>query len=256
MDWKEKYLNKIVCGDCTELMKELPDKCIDMILCDLPYGKTDCRWDSIISLNSLWKEYKRIIALNSPIILTAVNPFASNLIMTNIEWFKYDWVWEKNAGSNFGTVKYQPMREHELILVFGKGSVKYFPIMEERAPSGKARVQTVVNYDTDAEVYSKGALKGKVSSKRPDLRYPRSIQRFNRERGLHPTQKPVGLFEYLIKTYTNEGDLVLDNCIGSGTTAVACENLKRKWIGIEKEEKYCEIARKRLEEETTTGGIF
>lgn len=245
IDYKDDK-QTLMYGDCLERMKEIPDGSVDMILCDLPYGTTDCKWDSTLPLEILWQEYRRVLKKNGAVALTASQPFTSKLVMSNPDMFKVEWIWEKNAGSNFGTVKFVPMKEHESVVVFGQGKLTYNPIMEERAPSGKARVKTVVNYDTKAEVYQNGALDGKVSSVRPDLRYPRSIQKFNRERGLHPTQKPVGLMEYLVKTYTDEGQTVLDNCMGSGTTGVACKNLNRNFIGIEKDEKYFNVCLERL----------
>jgi len=241
-------INKIYNVDCLSIngMQSIDNKSIDMILCDLPYGTTDCKWDSILNLNDLWYQYKRVVKDNCAIVLTSSQPFTSVLVMSNTDQFKVEWIWQKNAGSNFGTVKYQPMKEHESVLVFGKGKIKYNPIMQERAESGKARVKTVVNYNTNAEVYQNGNLHNQVSSKRDELRYPSSIQKFNRERGLHPTQKPVALFEYLIRTYSNEGDLILDNCIGSGTTAVACINTNRKFIGFEIDTKYYDLANNRI----------
>lgn len=237
--------NNIYLGDCLDLMVDIPDKSIDMILCDLPYGTSNCKWDTIIPFNKLWEQYERVIKDNGAIVLTASQPFTSALVMSNPKIFKYEWIWKKNAGSNFACLKYQPMKEHESILVFSKNKTIYNPQMQERAESGKARVKTKITYNTKTELVE-NSLHSKVSSVRPQLRYPSSVQLFNRERGLHPTQKPVALFEYLIKTYTNENDIVLDNCMGSGTTAVACINTKRNFIGIEKEEKYYNIAKERI----------
>jgi len=236
-------------GDCLELMKNIPDGSVDMILADLPYGTTACKWDEVIPFEPLWEQYERVIKDNGAIVLTASQPFTSALVMSNIKAFKHSWIWQKNAGSNFGSVKYQPFKEHEDVLIFSKGGkkVNYFPIMQERSESGKNRIKTKVNYKTKTEVYAK-SLHGEVSSKRPDLRYPSSVQKFNRERGFHPTQKPVALFEYLIKTYTNEGDTVLDNVMGSGTTGVACKNLNRNFIGMELDEGYFKIATERINE--------
>jgi site-specific DNA-methyltransferase (adenine-specific) len=228
-------------------MKQVDDKSIDMILCDLPYGTTACKWDTQISLELLWKHYKRIVKDNAAIVLTASHPFTSALVMSNPDWFRVEWIWQKNAGSNFGTVKYQPMKEHESVIVFSKNRTTYNPIMQERAESGKSRVKHVVNYNTKTEVYGEN-FDNKIASMRDELRYPSSIQKFNRERGLHPTQKPISLFEYIIKTYSNPDDLVLDNCIGSGTTAIACLNTNRNYIGMELDPTYYEIACKRVEE--------
>jgi len=244
-------INKIICGDCLEVMPNIPDKSIDMILCDLPYGTTACKWDIIIPFEPLWKEYKRIIKDNGAIVLTASQPFTSMLVMSNLKMFKYEWIWEKAVGSNFAVAKYQPLKEHENTLVFGKGKIKYNPIKEPRKGSGKARLKSGYKSNPDIKKTSfigkfKSNRKGKVYD---DLKYPSSVQYFNNReasRGLHPTQKPVALFEYLIKTYTNKGDLVLDNCAGSGTTGVACKNLGRDYILIEKEKKYYDIANKRI----------
>ncbi len=241
-----EYLNKIICGDCLEVMKKLPDKCVDMVLCDLPYGTTACKWDTIIPFEPLWKEYKRIIKDNGAIVLTASQPFTSALVMSNPDMFKYEWIWIKNRGSNFASVKRTPIKEHESILIFYKNSPTYNPQMQERTGGGIDRVKKPFKQTRDK--ISEHGVEVKGAEWLDELRYPSSWQKFNCEVGIHPTQKPVALFEYLIKTYTNEGDLVLDNCIGSGTTAVACINLKRNFIGIEKEQKYCDIANKRISE--------
>jgi len=236
-------MNKVIQGDCLEVMKDIPDKSIDMILCDLPYGTTACKWDTIIPFEPLWEQYKRIIKDNGAIVLTASQPFTSALVMSNIKMFKYEWIWIKNRGSNFATTKYMPMKEHENILVFGNGVLKYNPIFQERTGGGLKRVAYKINPSTESEVYNGLKTTGGIYG---DMRVPSSWQKFNTETGSHPTQKPVALFEYLIKTYTNEGDLVLDNCAGSGTTGVACKNTNRNYILIEKEKEYIEIINKRL----------
>jgi site-specific DNA-methyltransferase (adenine-specific) len=204
---------------------------------------TDSSWDTAPNVADMWRALKAGRD-DAVFILTASQPFTSAVVLGNEKDFRVEWIWEKNAGSNFGTVKWQPMKEHESILVFAKATPAYSPVMEQRAPSGAARVKTVVNYDSQPEAYS--GVTGKASSMRPDLRFPRSIQKFNRERGLHPNQKPVALIEYLLRTYTKEGDTVLDPYMGSGTTGVACKNLGRKFIGIEIEPKYFDVARTRL----------
>ncbi len=232
-------------GDCLEIMPKLPDKSIDMILSDLPYGVTGCCWDKILPIKLLWEQYRRLIKDDGAIVLTASQPFTSVLVMSNLKWFKYEWIWEKNRGSNFGCVRWQPMKEHESVLVFGKGKIKYNPIMQKRKGSGEDRVKYKITARTKTECYA-DSLHNKVELKTTKLRYPSSVQKFNTEVGLHPTQKPVALFEYLIKTYTNPGDTVLDNCAGSGTTAIAAENCNRNSILIEKDSKYCEIIRKRM----------
>ena len=243
---------ELIQGDCLELMKFIPDKSIDAIISDPPYGTTACKWDTVIPFEPLWEQYKRITKDNGAIVLTASQPFTSALVMSNIKMFKYEWIWQKAGGSNFATTKYQPMKEHENILVFGVGKVNYYPIPQVRNGSGLKRVRSPTKTNTKGgEVY--GSMQKNTAGKEyTDLRVPASIQYFNNrlsgDRGIHPTQKPVALFEYLIKTYTNEGDLVLDNCMGSGTTGVACKNLNRNFIGIEKDPEYFKIAEKRINE--------
>jgi site-specific DNA-methyltransferase (adenine-specific) len=254
MRYPEDFINKIICGDCLSIMPEIPDKSIDMILCDLPYGTTACLWDTIIPFELLWKQYKRIIKDNGAIVLTASQPFTSALVMSNPNMFKYEWIWEKAVGSNFATTKFMPMKEHENILVFGKGKTIYNPQMQKRKGTGLERVGSPYysNSDKGGEFINKMS-RNNAGGKYSELRVPSTVQYFNNRdkysRGLHSTQKPVALFEYLIKTYTNEGDLVLDNCAGSGTTGVACKKTGRKYILIEKEEKYCKIAQERLRQE-------
>lgn len=245
-DLRKMAIN-LIHGDCLEVMKILPDKSIDLILTDPPYGTTACKWDSVIPFEPMWRELKRIAKPNAAICLFGSEPFSSALRMSNVEKFKHDWVWEKNAGSNFATVKFQPMKEHEMISVFCESTARYFPILQERTPSGRARVRSRFQHKTKAEVYG-GRLIEQSNVICPELRVPRSIQRFNRERGLHPTQKPVALLEYLIKTYTLEGETVLDFTMGSGSTGVACKNLNRNFIGIENDETYFKIAEKRINE--------
>ena len=236
-------------GDCLELMKEIPDGSVDMVLTDPPYGTTDCKWDSVIPFEPMWEQLKRITKKNGAIVMTASQPFTSALVMSNVKMFKCGWIWEKNAGSNFGAVKYQPMKEHEDIVVFSKNSPAYNPQMQPRSEAGRAMISSGVKSKASngRDVYG-GLNKGYDNSgQNPELRFPRSIQRFNRERGLHPTQKPVALMEYLIKTYTNEGETVLDFTMGSGTTGVAAKNLNRDFIGIELDETYFNIAKGRIE---------
>lgn len=235
-------------GDCIDLIPKVIDHpTADLILTDLPYGMTDCKWDSALPLADLWRLFRHALKADGTAVLTASQPFTSALVMSQPQAFKHEWIWEKNAGSNFGTVKRQPMKEHESLLVFSWGRYHYTPIMQERAESGLSRVRSgVVNYATKAEAYGSGGLLGTASSNRPDLRYPRSIQRFNRDRGLHPTQKPLDLMAYMIETYTEPSWTVLDPCAGSGTTLLAARNAGRRAIGIEIEERYCAVAAKRL----------
>jgi DNA modification methylase len=235
-------------GDCLEIMKLIPEKSIDMILTDLPYGTTACRWDVVIPFDELWKQFERIIKDGCAIALFGSEPFASHMRLSNLKKYKYDWVWKKNAGSNFASTRFQPMKEHETISIFGSKSVRYYPIFEPRMASGLARVKSspMMLNTTPSECYGLVKFDPQVRVQRKDLRVPSSVQKFNRERGLHPTQKPVALLEYLIKTYTNQGETVLDSCMGSGSTGVACKNTKRKFIGIEKDDKYFEIAKARI----------
>lgn len=235
------YINEIIQGDCLEVMRDIPEKSVDMILCDLPYGTTACKWDSIIPFEPLWEQYERIIKENGAIVLTASQPFTSALVMSNPRWFKYEWVWDKVRGVGFQVAKYRPMMRHESVLVFGKGRVNYYPIMEEREKIKKSKCYT--SSDSNPLKYNDNKVREYTH------RNPTSIQVFSNasQKGkVHPTQKPVALFEYLIRTYTNEGELVLDNCIGSGTTAVAAINTRRNFIGIEREEEYVNIARQRV----------
>jgi len=243
--------NTVIHGNCLEEMQKIPDKSIDMILCDLPYGTTACKWDTIIPFEPLWEQYKRIIKDNGAIVLTASQPFTSALVMSNPDMFKYSWIYKKRCASNFAQAKYAPMKEHEDVLVFARGKVNYYPIKEERQGSGSERVKHSFSEATRHKSGEfVGAMSGEFNEMADELRYPSSVQEFNNrasgDRGFHPTQKPVALFEYLIKTYTNEGDLVLDNCAGSGTTAIACLNLNRNYILIEKEKEYIDIINKRL----------
>jgi DNA modification methylase len=229
-------------------MKAIPDGSVDMILCDLPYGTTACKWDVVIPLEPLWEQYGRTIKKNGAIVLFGSQPFTSVLVTSNLKAFRYEWIWQKNAGSNFAQVRFQPMKEHESVLVFSLEKSTYYPIPQLRAESGAERVKTPVKYETKAEVYGMGDNETVLRITPSTLRCPSSVQKFNRERGFHPTQKPVALLEYLIRTYTNEGETVLDNCMGSGSTGVAAVNLNRRFIGIEKDEKYFEIASKRVKE--------
>ena len=244
--------NVIYNEDCFATFKRIEDKSIDMILCDLPYGTTACKWDTVIPFEPLWREYRRVIKEHGAIVLTASQPFTSALVMSNPDMFKYSWVWQKAVGSNFATLKYQPMKEHEDILVFGKGKTTYNPIMEQRKGSGGERVKHKYNaLETKTGEANGGLLNTERTGQYGELRNPSSVQFFNNRedcRGLHPTQKPVALFEYLIKTYTNKGDLVLDNCMGSGTTAIACINTNRNYIGCELDEGYYNISMKRIAE--------
>lgn len=236
----------LMLGDCLERMKDIPDGSVDMILCDLPYGTTQNKWDAVIPFEPLWEIYWRVLKPTGVIALTASQPFTSALVMSQPKHFKHEWIWKKNAGSNFGSVRFQPMKEHESVIIFAKKTPTYNPIMQERSEAGKKAISKPIRSNTkSSETY--GEFKDTVAVMRDELRFPSSVQNFNRQRGLHPTQKPVSLMEYLVKTYSNEGDTVLDNCMGSGTTGVACKNLNRNFIGIEMDEKYFQIAKERIE---------
>lgn len=231
-------------GDCFEHLPKIKDKSVDMILCDLPYGTTACKWDTPLDLERLWREYKRVIKEDGAIVLTANQPFTTCLISSNYEMFKYVWVWNKKGTSTAFLAKIQPLRQHEDIVVFGK-KPRYYPIMVK----GKPRV------DTKRKAKNGEAFGGKIVDRAYNnpqgLYYPKTIltiSNADHTKKIHPTQKPVALFEYLIKTYTNEGDLVLDNCAGSGTTGVACMNLNRDCIMMELEDEYCDIILKRMAE--------
>ena len=237
---------KLLNGDCLELMKDIPDKSIDMILCDLPYGTTDCKWDNVIPFETLWEQYNRIIKDNSAICLFGQQPFTSKLINSNLKLFRYEWIWQKTKSTGFMNAKKMPLKSHENILIFYKKLPTYNPqgivnnvsIKAGRSEKGNIRVygktgcgnpdyiQTASNYPKDVITFSNPSNKGHK----------------------HPTQKPVALLEYLIRTYTNEGEIVLDNCMGSGSTCVACVNTNRHYIGFELDPQYYDIACKRLNE--------
>jgi len=239
---------ELIHGDCLEKMKDIPDKSIDMILTDLPYGTTACKWDVIIPFEPLWEQYERIIKDNGAIVLFGSQPFTSSLIMSNIKLFKYEWIWEKTMASNFALSKKQPFKKHENILVFYRKQPIYNPQMEDGKPYVDNRNTGTRNISVGLE---SNLIRRTINNK--GSRYPSSVQKFSNgnNKTVHPTQKPVALLEYLIKTYTLEGETVLDNCMGSGSTGVACINTNRNFIGIEKDDKYFEIAKKRIEEHLT-----
>lgn len=228
-------------GDCLELLKTIPDGSVDMILTDPPYGTTACKWDSVIPFEPMWAELKRIIKPNGAIVLFGSEPFSSALRMSNIKQYKYDWVWEKTRPSNPMLAKRRPLSYHENIIVFG-GRIEYKPqmVIAEKAHNKQGRKLKASE--------SNGIKENYVNDAYSKLRYPKSIVRFDRgEVQVHPTQKPVPLLEYLIKTYTQDGETVLDFTMGSGSTGVAAKNLNRKFIGIELDKNYFEIAKERIE---------
>ena len=244
MKRKRLPINQIIQGDCLEVMKELPDKSIDMILCDLPYGTTACKWDTIIPLDELWNQYNRVIKDNGAILLFAQTPFDKVLGCSNIKNLRYEWIWEKEQGTGNLNANKMPLKKTENILVFYKKLPTYNPQMTE----GSA--YTIKRNYNDNEIFGKTGTKDGYVTKNTGMRYPTNLIKFNRElqNRFHPTQKPVALCEYLIKTYTNEGELVLDNCMGSGTTAIACKNTNRNYIGFELDKKYYEIANERIKQ--------
>ena len=233
-------------GDCLEIMQSIQDKSIDMILCDLPYGTTSCKWDIVIPFNSLWKQYERIIKDNGVIVLFGTGLFFAELILSNRDLFRYELIWEKERPTNIFFMKNQIGKVHENIAVFYKHQPIYNPIMEDRLFNtiGKfSKEKLSETHKNQTYKYSKDYDKSKT--------YPRSVLKINRDTlkgSLHPTQKSVALLEYLIRTYTNENNFILDNCMGSGSTGIACLNTNRKFIGIEKDEKYFKIAEKRINE--------
>ena len=232
-------LNKIYNEDCLEGMKRIPDKSVDMILCDLPYGTTRNKWDSIIPLEPLWEQYERVIKDNSAIVLTASQPFTTVLVGSNLKRFRYTWVWEKSRFANQMLAKKQPLKIHEDVCVFSKKGHVYYPqglIEVNQTTKQGARVTDNLGGGNRATSYVQ-----------THTNYPRSILHFNSQGStIHPTQKPVALFEYLINTYTREGETILDNCMGSGTTAIACLNTNRNFIGFELDETYHTVANDRI----------
>jgi len=258
-------------NDCLKVLPTIPDKSIDLVLTDQPYGTTQCKWDSIIPFKPMWKELKRIIKDNGCIALFGTEPFSSFLRTSNINWFKYDWIWEKQKASNFMSAKYSPLKYHEIISVFSKNTHKYNPqrykVLElddvlklnkkqiknlfenkEYDRYGKVDKRKTVNDPTTNKDHIGNKLK-RIRNLDNGYRNPKSVLKINKDinTNIHPTQKPVALLEYLIKTYTNENDIVLDFTMGSGSTGVACKNLDRNFIGIELDKKYFDIAKNRIE---------
>jgi len=246
----------LIQGDCLEKMKDIPDKSIDMVLCDPPYGITSCKWDIVIPLDLMWNELKRITKDNGAIVLFGSEPFSSHLRLSNLKMFKYDWIWDKVKGANFVQANKRPLNSFEIISIFASKQTVYNPQkttnpkgIEKRSLSPLSKQKKVfegqVSTTHEYSKYSK--------SYEPDKLLPRAILNFSRQsKPVHPTQKPVALLEYLIKTYTLENETVLDFTMGSGSTGVACKNLNRKFIGIEKDENYFQIAKNRIESQMVT----
>ena len=242
---------KLLHGDCLELMKDIPDKSIDMILADLPYGTTACKWDEIIPFEPLWEQYERVIKDNGAIILFGSEPFSSALRMSNIKSYKYDWIWKKNKPQGFLNAKKMPLKDYENISVFAKSTTIYNPqglIKIDKVIKNGGTKNTTSNKANGDKTSANNAIKNEFY-KQENTNYPRQVIEFKNSgsKQVHPTQKPVPLLEYLIKTYTNEGETVLDNCMGSGSTGVACKNTGRNFIGIELDDKYFDIAKERIE---------
>ena len=240
---EDKRIMKLIHGDCLEEMKNIPDGSVDMILTDPPYGTTACKWDSVIDLDLMWEQLKRIIKPNGAIVMTASQPFTTTLISSNMKMFKYEMIWDKNKGAQPQLANIQPMKSHENILIFGSGKILYNPQKIKGEPYTRNNKQKHKEHSL-----SKGLKPMKQINK--GERFPKTIHLFSRDFSaqsrVHPTQKPVALMEYLIKTYTNEGETVLDFTMGSGTTGVACKNLNRDFIGVELDKNYFDIAKDRL----------
>lgn len=237
---KEEHILELYNGNCLEIMKKLPDKSIDMILCDLPFGTTQNEWDNVIDLESLWDGYQMIIKDNGAIVLFAQTPFDKVLGNSNLKMLRYEWIWEKHMATGFLNAKKMPMKAHENILVF----YKKLPIYNPQFTEGKPYI-SIKNKESGCSNYGKMRATTTINN---GYRYPRDVLKFKHDKEkFHPTQKPVALLEYLIKTYTNENMLVLDNCMGSGSTGIACLNTNRRFIGIELDENYYNIAKQRID---------
>ena len=243
---------KLYKGDCLEVMKTIESNSIDAIICDIPYGTIKCKWDSVINFKLMWEQLNRIVKSNGAILLFGSEPFSSSLRMSNIEKYKYDWIWEKSMPSGMGNSSFMPMKYHETISVFvNEGKPTYNKIMMERSDAGKVRAKTPIQSKSESNQYKKADQEPKQYS--ANKVNPKSILKFNsvsnapKGNKLHPTQKPVELMEYLVKTYTNENELILDFTMGSGSTGVACKNTNRNFIGIEMNDEYYDIACKRLQ---------
>lgn len=227
---------QLMLGECLERMQEIETGSVDMVMADLPYGTTQNKWDSIIPIQALWNEYRRVCKNNAAVILTSAQPFTSVLVASNLAEFKYDWVWQKEAGTGLLNAKKQPLRDHESVLVFYRSQCTYNPQFTVGKPYTCKKGGETSNYNPS----------GGVITVNEGTRCPKTVQFFQRDKGkVHPTQKPVALMEYLIRTYTNEGETVLDNTMGSGTTGVACINTGRKFVGIERDSEYFKIAQSR-----------
>ena len=251
--------NKLWQGDCLELMKQIPDGSVDMILCDLPYGTTKCKWDVVINLDILWSLYKRILKSNGAIVLFGSEPFSSQLRCSNLNMYRYDWIWESNRAPNFVFGNKQPLKKHEIISIFYNKQPTYNPQktqnpkgIEKRHLYKSSATNTGLDVNPNTPEFAKSGKNYEA-----DKLLPKSVIYYAKEhRPIHPTQKPIALMEYLIRTYTNEGETVLDNTMGSGTTGVACVNTNRKFIGIEMDENYFNIAKQRIADAESKLGLL
>lgn len=239
----KEFENKIINADCMDILKQLPDKSVDLVLTDPPYGTTACKWDNVIPFTNMWNDLERIRKDDCAIVLFGQEPFSSMLRVSNLDNYKYDWIWEKQKAANFMSMKYQPAKYHELISVFYKHN--YYPIMWKSENKDNRKI--VNNPKTNKDCHLGSVIR--IRNKDTGFRYPKSIIKINKSinGNIHPTQKPVELLEYLIKTYTKEGNIVLDFTSGSGSLAVACINTNRRFICIEKDKDYYEASVKRLE---------
>lgn len=237
---------ELIHGDCLEEMKKIPDRSIDLILCDLPYGTTKCHWDVVIPFESLWEQYNRIRKRNTPIILFGTQPFTTTLIASNMKMFKHEIIWHKSKSGSAFTAKFRPICKHENIIVFGKGKIMYNPQLIDGEPYYRKRKENTGNKPNNHAL----GVTSESETINTGFRYPSTIQFFQqkwrRQDQIHPTQKPIKLLEWLILSYSNEDDTILDNCMGSGSTGVACFNTNRNFIGIEKDDNYFEIAKNRI----------
>lgn len=236
---------RLMRGDCLDRMSEIEDNSIDLILCDLPYGTTSCKWDAVIDLEEMWKHYKRVTTKNAAIVLNSAQPFTSALVMSNPKAFKYEWIWKKPQGTNPLHAKRQPLRNHESILVFSFGKIKYAPQMWKSVPYKGFTADSPLGGVYGGKLSAKYTREGSADG----LRYPLSIQEFelgNRKKNIHPTQKPVSMARYFIQTYSDKGMTVLDNCMGSGTTGEACVLTNRNFVGIEEDKKFYQLAKNRI----------
>lgn len=244
----------LMLGDCLERMQEIPDGSIDMVMCDMPYGTTSCRWDSVIPLESLWEQYRRIVKVDGAIVLTCMQPFTSILVTSKLDWFRYQMVWDKKNCSGFASSSYRPLTAHEDICLFSRRKTTYNPQMVERTDQELKRLSYKTVTTTCSDVLATPVPGMTLNRFDARLKHPTTVIRINgvmnrsKEKAQHPTQKPIVLMEYLILTYTNECETVLDNCMGSGTTGVACVNTGRRFIGIEQHEPYFETGRRRIAE--------